>query len=319
MADRISSVTGTLALENMGRTLMHEHVMVGVPGWYLDNRRPRFERDEALARTVDAFAELRHHGVGTVVDPCPMDLGRDVTFSAEVAQRSGINIVCATGVYHEAMSGAWVFRPLEAEAIAEIFIREIEVGIGDTGIRAGVVKIATGGDHVTDYERKMIEAAGIAAHATGVPVMSHTENCRCGHDQIDLLTGKGVAPERFLVGHCDSHDAEDYQCALAERGAYVGLDRFGSDGIVPDAVRIRNLMAMVARGHLERIMISHDSVNCLLGGVPGLVAVQSLSEIEPNSRLTHIFETVLPQLREAGLSDDQIDTILVQNPRRFFQ
>ena len=314
----INTVGGKLPISAIGRTLMHEHVMVGVPGWYLDNRRPRFVRAEALARTAEAFAELRHHGVVTVVDPCPMDLGRDVEFSAEIAQRAGLNIVCATGVYTEAISGAFALGVLDVNEVADIFMREIEDGIGDTGIRAGIVKIATGGDTVTDFERKMITAAGIAARATGVPVLSHTENCCCGHDQLDILFAQGVATERVLVGHCDSRDAPDYQASLARRGAYVGLDRFGSDLIVPDDVRIANLMAMVAEGFIDRVVMSHDSVNCLLGGVPGRVDLESLSQIEPNSRLTHIFESILPRLRREGLGEADIDCILTGNPQAIF-
>lgn len=314
----INSVGGKLPLADLGRTLMHEHVMVGVPGWFLDNRRPRFVRDEALARTIDAFAELKHHGVRTVVDPCPMDLGRDVTFSAEVAQAAGINIVCATGVYHEAMSGAWAMRPLAVEEVAEIFIREIEDGIGETGIKAGLVKIATGGATPTEFERKMITAAGMAARATGVPVLSHTEDCCCGHDQLDILGEQGVDAARVLVGHCDAKDAADYQNSLAARGAYVGLDRFGSDLIVPDEVRIRNLMQMVGAGHIDRVVVSHDTVNCLLGGVPGQLDLESLRQIEPNQHLTHIFEKILPRLAEEGLSGEQVEQILVGNPQAFF-
>lgn len=315
----INTVKGPRNSADLGRTLIHEHVMVGLPGWYLDHRRPKLERNEAMARAVDAFSELHRHGVRTVVDPCPMDLGRDVVFSAEVAERSGINLVCSTGIYNESMGAAWVFRAMQVDEIAEIYVREIEEGIGDTGIKAGVIKIATGAGGVTKFERRVLTAAARAARLTGVPIVSHTEKCSCGHDQIDIVTHEGVDASRLLVGHSDGRDDPDYQRSIAERGAYVGFDRFGMDMIIVDAIRMKNLKALVDAGHLNRVMMSHDSTECMLGGVAGVLGAQSLRDIAPNSKLTHIFETILPQLREMGMKDADFDRILVDNPRRFFE
>ena len=98
----IQTTTGTVAPGDLGRTLVHEHVLVGYPGWELDARAPRFKRAEAMARAVDQMHELKGHGVGTFLDPCPMDLGRDAVFLAELAQKSGMQIICATGMYFEA-------------------------------------------------------------------------------------------------------------------------------------------------------------------------------------------------------------------------
>lgn len=316
---KINSVTGPLDSADLGRTLIHEHVLVGFPGWFLDNRRPKFQRDEALARATDAFRKLHDHGVRTVVDPCPMDLGRDVTFNAEVAQRTGINLISSTGLYNEAMGAAYVFRAMEVEAIAEVFVREIEEGIADTGIKAGVIKIATGDGVVSDFERKVVTAAARAAKITGVPILSHTENCSCGHDQIDIVTSQGVVTSRLMVGHSDGRDDHDYQRSIAERGAYVGFDRFGLEILIPDAIRMKNLKAMVDAGHRDRVMISHDSVECLLGGLPGMVDKQSIRDIAPNAKLTHLFENILPQLRAMGMTDADFDRILIDNPRRFFE
>ena len=105
-------VNTVLGPRKLGRTLIHEHVLIGYPGWFMDNRMPRFVREEALARVVDAFQALHDYGIRTVVDPCPMDLGRDVTFNAEVSQRSGIDLVCAVGGYFEAQGIPFTFRPI---------------------------------------------------------------------------------------------------------------------------------------------------------------------------------------------------------------
>ena len=225
----INTVGGRLDSAELGRTLVHEHVMVGFPGWWLDPRRPRFQRDEAMSRVVDAFAQLRDFGVRTVIDPCPMDMGRNVEFCAEVSQKTGVNLICATGVYYEKAGCAYVFQSMSVEEIADIYVQEIEQGVGNSGIRPGVIKIATGAGAVSDFERKVLTAAGRAARQTGVPVLSHTENCTCGHEQIDIVTAEGVPAGRMLVGHIDGRDDPDYQRSLAERGVYVGFDRFGLD------------------------------------------------------------------------------------------
>jgi len=297
--------------------LVHEHVLVGYPGWFMDTRMPPFIRHEALARVVDAFQQLHAYGVKTVVDPCPMDLGRDVSFVAEVAQRSGIDLICTTGVYFEAEGIPFTLRHLETDAVADIFQKEIEDGIGLSGIRPGLIKIATGNGQVTEYERKMLTAASRAAARTGLVLLSHTQNCTCGHDQIDIVTGEGVNASRLLVGHSCGRDDNEYQAALARRGAYVGFDRFGIEIFNSDASRMKNVKQMIDAGLRDHVMLSHDTVNCWLGGVPGVGDPAQVAAVVPNWKLTHLFENILPALQQMGVPAADLDHILTENPRRY--
>ena len=315
---QINTTAGTITPDKLGRTLVHEHVLAGYPGWFMDTRLPPFRRADAISRVVDSFQQLHAYGVRTVIDPCPTDLGRDVAFVAEVSQRSGITLICTTGVYTEAFGIPYTFRYLETAAIEEIYIREIEDGIGSTGIKAGLIKIATGDGAVSDYERRMLTAATRAARATGVPLISHTENCSCGHDQIDIVTGEGVAANRLLVGHCDGRDDHPYQASLAARGAYVGFDRFGLEVFNSDENRMRNLRQMIDAGYRDQVMVSQDKVNCWLGNIPGVGSADDIAKIVPNWTMTHLFERIFPRLLEMGVSQGDIDAILVENPRRFF-
>jgi len=316
---KIQTTTGTAAPEDLGRTLIHEHIMVGYPGWEMDAKAPKFKRAEGLARAVDQMHELQSYGVRTFVDPCPMDLGRDAVFLAEVGQRSGMNIICTTGAYFEAEGNTYTFRHLTVEQITEIYIKEIEEGIGDTGIKAGAIKVATGAPTVSPYERKLVTAGARAAKATGVPVISHTQDGCCGHDQIDIVTGEGLPADRLVVGHSDGNDDPEYHRALAARGAFVGFDRFGISMFQPDEVRVANVVKLVAAGHLERILMSHDSIVCWLGRpVPYAQTFEDLLKMLPKWRANHIFKEILPMLRDRGLSEAQIETILVKNPQRLF-
>ena len=313
----IQTTLGPRDVSTLGKTLIHEHVLVGYPGWFIDNRMPRFVRAEALDRVVDAFQRLHAYGVKTVVDPCPMDLGRDVEFVAEVSQRSGVTLICTTGVYTETHGIPFALRHHEIAEIADIFQREIEDGIGATGIRPGLIKIATGDGVVSDYERKMLTAATQAAKRTGLPLISHTENCSCGHDQIDIVTGQGVAPHHLLVGHSCGRDDHEYQVSLARRGAYVGFDRFGLEFLNSDENRMKNVKQMVDAGFRDHLLLSHDSVGCWLGGVPGVGNPELAKHVVPNWNLTHLFERIFPALRKMGVSDADLDHIVTENPRRY--
>ena len=314
----ITTVLGPRAADALGKTLVHEHVLVGFPGWFLDNRQPKFHRDEAMARSIAAFEQLKDYGVETVVDPCPNDLGRDVEFYAEVSQKTGINLICATGLYYEAAGMPYLMRHLDVEALTDIFLKEIEDGVDETGVKPGVVKIATGDGAVSAYERKVLTAAARAAKASGLPVLSHTENCTCGHDQIDIVTGEGVAADRLLVGHSDGADALEYQTSLAERGVFVGFDRFGIEFFQPDEIRMKNFKALADKGYLKQLMMSQDYAVCWKGGLPGLPPGRSPADAMPNWSMTHIFERVIPQLVADGMSAEDFDTVLKDNPRRFF-
>jgi phosphotriesterase-related protein len=296
----INTTTGSITEAELGRTLIHEHVLAAYPGWYLDTRLPAPDRADAIARVTDAFQRLHAYGIRSVVDPCPADLGRDVEFCAEVSQRSGVTLICTTGVYTEAQGIPYTFKHLPTEAIAEIYQREIEDGIGRTGIKAGLIKIATGDGVVSPYEQRMLTAAARAAKATGVPLLSHTENCSCGHD------------------HSDGRDDHEYQASLAARGAYVGFDRFGLTVFNSDESRMKNLRQMIDAGYRDQVMVSQDSVNCWFGAVPGVGSAEDIARLLPNWTMTHLFERIFPALLAEGVSQGDLDAILLDNPRRFF-
>jgi phosphotriesterase-related protein len=312
MDTKVQLTDGTVKVSALGKTLIHEHVLVGMPGWNMDLKAPKFIRSEAMARAVDRIQELHAYGCNSMIDPCPMDIGRDAEFIAEVAQRSGINIVCATGVYNEFEGTPYTFRTMPAEDILELYVKEITEGIGDTGIKAGVIKIATHGEP-TEYERKMISVATQASLITGAPIISHTQLASHGHDQIDIVESCHGHANCMVVGHSGDRDDHGYQASLARRGAFVGLDRFGLDFLLPDDARMKNLMQLVAAGLREHVVISQDYPVCLLGrfGV-------NLEQIAPNWGITHIFKSIIPRLKEMGLTDEDVETILVSNPRQLF-
>ena len=320
MANTIQTVTGTCRPAELGLTLMHEHLIIGWPGWDADTAAARFDRREAKRLCVDRMLELKELGVSALVDPCPIDLGRDVEFAAEVSQAAGVRIVCATGLYKEESGAApyFKFRGQFTDSIAEmaeIFIKEIEQGIGSTGIKAGVIKVATGPHQVTPYERTVITAAARAHKATGTPITTHTDEGTMGREQLAILTEEGVDPTHVVIGHsCGTADLR-YHVDLLDRGVYLGFDRFGLELLQPDRLRLASLIGLLGIGFERQIVLSHDTVWCWRGrGLP-LPTEQLAPKWDPR----HVLQHIVPALREAGVARAKIDAMLIENPRRYFE
>jgi phosphotriesterase-related protein len=321
--DTIHTVTGSVAISQLGLTLVHEHLLIGYPGWWMDARAPRFVRTEVLARAVDKLAELRELGVRTLVDPCPMDLGRDVELMAEVASRSHVNIVCATGAYKEEHGISYTFGALPVEEIAAIYVQELTRGIGDTGICAGLVKVATGAPQISAYEQKLLQAGGLAAAQVGCPVLTHTDHASLGMEQLEALIAAGVPAHRIMVGHCDGRPDFPYHQGLADRGAYLGFDRFGLTFLQPDEVRMESVMQLVKAGYLRSLFLSHDAICGSWLGRPSfdgkeVILPAQLEQLQPDWQPTHLFKNILPKLRAQGLTREQERTLFVDNPARYF-
>jgi len=321
-ATSIQTVTGPIGSKELGRTLMHEHVMVGWPGWESDTLHPGPTRREALAVGHDRIQAMQGVGIASMVDPCPNDLGRDVELMAELASRTGFRIICATGLYKDDQGGSayWKFRQSfgdSAAGIAEMYIRELTEGIGATGVKAGIIKVATGAPAITAYERTLLEAAAIAAKATGAPIITHTDEGVLGDEQQRILVELGVPANRMIIGHsCGSGD-HSYHMRIVEGGSYIGFDRFGIEMLQPDEVRVQSLLKLLEAGAAARVVVSHDSVWCWRGQpIPAPEAFASVLEVwNP----IHFSTRIVPRLKAGGATDQQITTMLEENPRRFFE
>jgi phosphotriesterase-related protein len=317
----VQSVLGPIALADLGRTLMHEHLLVGYPGWEADTVRPGPSRAEMVKVCVDRVEELKAGGIDSMLDPCPSDLGRDVELIAEVADRTGFQIVCATGLYKEAEGGTayWKFRSNfgpQVDAMAELFIRELTDGIADTGIRAGIIKVGTGHGAISDYERVVLDAAAKASVATGAPITTHTDQGSLGDEQQEILIAGGVPAHRIVIGHSCGTDDHDYHMKIAGRGSYLGFDRFGLDLLQPDDLRVAALVKVVEAGAAAQVVVSHDTVWCWRGQpLPDPAAIAAAA---PNWHPLHFVRNISPRLRAAGVGQEQIDMMMVDNPRRFF-
>ena len=317
MPKTVNSVLGPIPTERLGYTLMHEHLQVGWVGWSLDGAWKGPDAADRLESCTEALAELAARGVKTFVDPCPMELGRDPEFMAQVSSRSGVNIICTTGLYKEDLGIPSYFRQRTVEEITELYVKELSEGIGSTGIKPGLIKCATGAGAITAQEEKVLRAAARASVATGAPIITHTDNGSLGDKQLDLFLSEGADPARIAIGHSDGTADLKYHLGIIERGAYLSFDRIGLEMLMPDRLRQACLIGLINSGHGARLFMSHDHVNCWLGRTPP--RPPEVEKQMARRRFTYLMEEFIPQLLAQGVSQSAVQTIMVENPRRYFE
>ena len=321
----IQTVTGAIELDQLGRTLMHEHLFIAFPGAEYDPLAV-FDRAAFIAEAAKRLRQLREeHGVRSFVDPCPIELGRDAGMMAEIAEKSEMNVICTTGFYFEAMGFPVYWRARTVDEIAELYISEITHGIGKTGVKAGAIKVATGAPVITELEEKFLAAACIAQKATGIPIITHTQDGYGGPQQQKLFADGGVEAHRCLIGHCCGNPDPAYHKRVVDGGSYIGFDRIGLHRYMPDETRADNLVKLVRSGHRAQIMMSQDRHCGWLGKFARQIPPDEQAKIDAMKAAgawpppyTYLFTDFVPMLRERGLNEQEIFSILDENPRRFF-
>lgn len=318
MTVRIPTLTGDIDPAALGRTLMHEHVIMLGAGGVIREWPALLDRDAAIATSIERMAQLAASGVDSLVEMTTFDLGRDIEATAEVARASSVNIIACTGVWLAAPS---MMMRYSASQIADAFVGDIVDGISGTDLRAGIIKVATD-ETVDDLNRLLLSAAAEAHRRTGTPIGTHSNApAGSGARQQDVLEECGVDLSRVLIGHCSDTSDLDYLRSIMQRGSYIGIDRFGLDKIPStgeDLLSTPERVAVVAElcrdGFANRIVLSHDA-NCVHMGI---VHRNAVDKALPNWHHLHIQEEVLPALLDAGVPQADIDTMLVDNPRTFF-
>ncbi len=324
MTKKINTVTGPISQEELGITLCHEHFFIGQPGWDGDRTIAPFSSEKLVSMGTDLVSGLAPYNIGTIVDATANDFGRQPEIYKKIAEQTGVNIICSTGFFNESegASGYWKFRELLGNAekeLYEVMKTEITVGIHGTDIKAGVIKIATGKDIISDYEKMIFRAAAKAQTETGVPIITHTQDGTMAPEQAEFLISEGVDPSKILISHMSSNLDIAYQEKTLEYGVSAGWDRLGLFGLanVPtDEEKNQVIAELINKGWIEKIFLSHDYIMKWLGreAEPPEIVKPMLENWYPD----HIFLRTIPALRKLDISDEQIDTILRKNPMRLF-
>jgi phosphotriesterase-related protein len=311
----VETVRGPVDAAELGTTLMHEHVFILQPEALQNYGHafgpPYWNEQERLDDGVVKLRAVREAGIRTIVDPTVPGLGRYIPRLQQLNRRVDLNIVVATGVYaFLELPNFLAYRPVDA--IAELFVREIQEGIDDTGVKAAFLKCAVERHGVIGDIPRILAAIAAASIETGVPVMVHTNAvARTGLAALETLAGHGVDPRRIVIAHAGDSNDLDYLRSIADTGAWLGCDRFGIEHFNPLPDRINTLLALLSEGYGDRIHLSHDAA-CFYDFMIGDPA---FADENPDYLL--ISNQVVPALLDAGVTHAQIDELMVANPQRF--
>jgi phosphotriesterase-related protein len=316
----VDTVGGPVPTADLGVTLMHEHVFVLSPEIIANFPEVWGDEQAREEAAVEKLNALRAIGVDTIVDPTVIGLGRYIPRIQRIAERTDLRIIVATGVYtyndvpmyfHFTGPGTALGGP---EAMVEMFVGDITEGIAGTGVKAAILKCATDEPGVTPGVERVLRAVAQAHRATGVPITTHTHaRSRRGLDQQRIFAQEGVDLSRVIIGHSGDTTDLDYLEELIAAGSYLGMDRFGLDNILGFDDRVDVVARMCERGHADRMVLAHDAA-CYMDWLPEA----ALPVVLPNWHYLHIHNDVLPALRRRGVTEEQITTMLVDNPRAIF-
>ena len=304
----VQTVLGRIDPGELGWTLPHEHTAIAL--WHIANRWDYWElrRDEAVI--VDELAKFAAAGGSAIVDLTLPGVGRDPLWLAGLARATGLHVVMGSGWYRDA------YYPAEAlvdrrsvDDLTDEIVREATEGVGDTGVRTGIIgEIGTDKPWLSAREERVHRAAARAARRTGLSITTHAVQSTVGLDQLTVFEEEGADLSRVVIGHADSNPSPDYHRAIVERGATVEFDFLGMS-FTPlerhgDGRIVESICDLLSRGLAGQILLSqdvcHDSQLTRYGG----------------NGYVYLADTFLPRLRAAGVGEDEIRTMTVDNPRR---
>jgi phosphotriesterase-related protein len=319
----VQTVRGPVDTADLGQTLMHEHVFVLSADVQQNYPEEWGSEDQRVADAVEKLQALAAVGVRTIVDPTVIGLGRYIPRIQRIAEQVDLNIVVATGCYtyddvpfffhHRGPALNEALGTEVPDPMVDMFVRDVTDGIAGTGVRAAFLKCAIDEPGLTPGVERVMRAVAKAHHRTGVPITVHTHpGTRAGLVVQRVFGEEGVDPRNIVLGHSGDTTDADHLSELADAGFVLGMDRFGINLATTFEARADIVVEMCRRGYADQMVLSQDA-SCYIDWIePGVM------ELMAQWRYTHIHEEVLPYLREHGVTDEQIETMLVTNPRRYF-
>ena len=303
----IQTVLGPIEPDSLGLTLPHEHTQIAL--WHIEGRWDYWQltRDEPVI--LEELARFRAAGGSGLVDLTLPGVGRDPVWLREVASASGLGIVMGCGWYRTA------YYPPEAridrratDDLADELVAEIEGGVGDSGIRPGIIgEIGTDKPWVSPAEERVHRAAARAARRTGLAITTHAVLSDVGLAQLRIFEEEGLDPGRVVIGHADSYPVLDHYLEIVARGASLEFDFIGMPWErerISEQRTVELLLELLSRGHADRVLLSQDVCND-----------SQLVRFGGNG-YAYLANAFLPRLRAAGVSHAEIETMTVANPRR---
>lgn len=307
MAPRVMTVSGPIPPDRLGFTLPHEHT--GISLWHIANRWDYWELTPEDELIIEELRDFRRRGGGTLVDLTLPGVGRDPDRLRRLASSTGLNIVMGTGWYREA------YYPPEAridrrsvDDLASEMVRELEHGVGERGIRPGIIgEIGTDKPWVSAQEERVHRAAARAAVQTGMAISTHGVQSPVGLAQLGIFTEEGVDPARVVIGHADSHHDIDFYLAVLDAGANLQFDFLGHRFGVEESLEprlVETIVELLERGFGPQLLLSQD--------------VCHNRQLKANGGFGYVYlhQHFLPTLRTAAVGEGEIRQMTIDNPAR---
>ena len=295
----IRTVTGDITRQQLGHTMCHEHFI-------FDLARIRHD-DFSFVKSVDEVVPevelMMGLGIRSAFEMTTNDMGRNVVQLKELSERTGLQIVASTGFYLTQYHPDFI-ASASVRDIADIFVRDLTVGVGDTGIKAGLIgEIASSPERFEGYEKKILLAAARAAVETGAAVSTHT-GPKTVVETVETLLAEGVKPDKIIIGHQDLVDDHDYHMSVLKYGVNIAFDTCGKVAYMADEARARNALKIVEAGYGDHLLLSND------------VSRKTYYVSHGGTGYTGVMNKVVPLMREYGVKDTDILKMLWDNPAR---
>lgn len=322
----VPTVRGEIEPADLGRTYMHEHIFVLTPDVQQNYPLEWGDEEARISDAVDKLGQLATHDVRTIVDPTVIGLGRYIPRVQRIAEQlPDLNIVVATGCYtydrvpfffeHRGPALSAAVGADVPDPMVEMFVGDITDGIAGTGVRAGLLKCAIDHQGMEPGVERVMRAVAKAHRMTGAPITVHTHpDTKQGLAVKRVLCDEeGVDPRRVVLGHSGDTTDVDHLSELAGMGFILGMDRFGINLATTFEARADTVVEMCRRGFASQMVLSHDT-SCYIDWID-----PNVLPLMPQWHYLHIGNDVLPYLREHGVTEEQITTMLVEVPRRYFE
>lgn len=314
MKSMVETVKGSISLDELGFTLMHEHLYLG--DWNHRMSDPEwFDYEDGMNMITGVLRNAMEAGVKTLVDVTPFNLGRDVDLLLEAAQKTGMHIVAATGAY---IDESGQFSQISEENLLKMILREAREGVGTAHIRCGVIKCGTDRFGFTDLDKKLLRACGRAQKETGLPIITHCRpaGTRQGLFQQDIFEEQGADLTKVVIGHFRNGDPIDYAENVMRRGSYIAIDQMNFNAHQLE-YNLKLIPELIKRGYVRQLILSHDAVICYNHTRWKDWDHRTYINYAQDS-LSYMIRVVIPALKERGVSDTDIETIFIDNPKRIF-
>jgi len=299
----ITTINGIISGENLGKTYIHEHLKIDLSS----QKKDLDAKFDDIDSVIEEMKALKAKGIDTIVEVTNRGMGRDVQAMKTIADAAGIHVIVSTGFYKEPYLPQYVYE-LEEKEISKLLIKDISEGIDGTNMKAHVIgEIGTSNNAMTPMELKVFKIAARTHLETGRPVSTHTTLGTHALEQLEFFKEFGVDARKVVIGHLDLNCDLEYHLRIADTGCFLAFDTIGKVNYESDEKRIEHIQELICRGHLDQIVLSQDMTR------------KSHLKVNGGIGYSYLIDHFIPRLMKSGISEEQIDVMMIHNPKRLLK